>query len=159
MFIPGQTSNEIVVLREPNEIFARWPFFLEGMLALGDPRRANAKYTPENFFNMLIKVVQMGRAGLVAVLESKNGKPLGFGVGYTAVDFNEETCFYVREAYTNSKCTTTLNELLHYTESYARGLGHQCIKMSTPRINGAALRLFEEKLGFKRAHISFRKDL
>jgi len=129
------------------------------MHQLNDQRRARANYTPESFFNMLTKVATMGEQGLICLLTSKNDKPLGFGVGFSAVDFNGDACFYVWAAYSNAKCKTTLNELLSACEMHAKTLEFNSVKMATPRITGAAFRLFEERLGFSREYITFKKNI
>jgi hypothetical protein len=157
-FVPT-TTNKVKVLTTVDEILEHWSFFYEAMVALNDPSKARANYTPEEFFNMLVKCTQLGREGLVLVLTSKNGKPLGCGCAFTGTDFCGETCFFVWAAYTTGRCTTALQELMSYAEDYARHIGHKNFRMSTPRINGAAFRLFEDKLGFRRDYITFKKSL
>lgn len=153
------STNEIVRITNAYSVIEHWPFFLEGMTQLNDPRRARANYTPDKFFNMLSKVAELGDRGLLCLLTSKKGKPLGFGCAFAAMDFMGDECFYVWAAYSNSKCATALTELLDACENYAKFHGHTTLKTATPRITGAAYRLFEARLGFSREFITFRKDL
>lgn len=153
------STNRVVRLLDAYAIAKHWPFLESAMLALNDPRRAKAGYSPEQFFNMLVRVTLLGNDGLVCLLTSKNGKPLGFGCGFSGEDFNFARCFYVWQAYSNQKCSTALSELLSFCESYARTLGHDCVKTSTPRMSGAADRLFEDILGFKREFYTYSKSI
>ena len=153
------TENRVIHVTTADEILDHWAFFNEGRMALNDPSRARADYTPEGFFNMLVKVALMNTEGLILVLTDKNGNPLGFGCAFTGVDFQGDACFFVWECYSNSTCSTTTKELLNYTEEYAKSIGHNVIKLSTKRLTGAALRYFEGSLHFKREYIQFRKDI
>lgn len=141
------------------ELIDYWPFFAEACQGLNDPHGARRNYSEEYFFNMLTRVCLMEDRGLVLMLTSKNGKPLGCGVAYGATNFDFESCFYVWATYTNGRCPTALKELLQYAEAYARHLGYDAVKMGTPRINGASFRVFEQKLGFKRDFIAFTKPI
>lgn len=154
-----ESSNLVVRLTNAYDIVKHWPFLLAAMTALNDPRRARANFTPESFFNMLNRVASLGEDGLVCLLTSKNHKPLGFGCGFTAEDFNMDRCFYVWQAYSNQRCQTALSELLGFCASHARTLGHSKIKTSTPRMSGAADRLFEDVLGFRREFFTYTKDI
>lgn len=153
------TTNQIVKLTNAYEIVENWKFLLSVMEELNDPRRARAGYNAETWFNMLCRVACLGKHGLVCILTSKNGKPLGFGCGFSAEDFDMNRCFYVWQAYSNGKCHTALSEMLGYCESYARTLGHSKVKTATPRLNGAADRLFTETLGFDREFYTYTKTL
>lgn len=156
---PYNSTNLVVRLTSAYDIAENWDFLLLTMEELCDPRRARAKYTAESWFNMLCRVTTLGADGLVCLLTSKNGKPLGFGCGFSAEDFDLNKCFYVWQAYSNGKCHTALSEMLGYCESYARTLGHKKVKTATPRLNGAADRLFTETLGFDREFFTYTKNL
>lgn len=151
------STNQPHRLHNAYDVQANWPFLKEAMDGLND--KARAGYTVEAFFAMLIKVVGLKDDGLLLMLKSKNGKPLGVGVSFSAMDFSGESCFYVWAAYSNSKCKTTLSELLEHTSEFARARGHKLIKMSTPRINPAADRLFVDTLGFTKAAVVYSKTI
>lgn len=154
------TTNRILRLTSAFDIVKHWGFFNEARLALNDPSKARESYTELEFFNMCTKATNLPNDdGFVVMLTSKNGKPLGCGVAFAAEDFNGKRCFYVWCTYTNGKCTTALQELLHHAERHARSLGYREIKMSTRRINGGAMRLFEDKLGFEREFVAFTKSI
>jgi hypothetical protein len=156
---PTQSGNKFIRFRTAYELVEHWKFFREACDGLNDPHGARRNYSIEYFFNMLTRVCLMEEKGLVLMLTSKNGKPLGCGVAFGAQNFDFENCFYVWATYTNGRCPTALKELLHYAEAYARHLGFDAIKMGTPRINGASFRVFENKLGFKRDFIAFTKSI
>ena len=153
------STNHCVRLNSAYEIVQHWPFLLEAMAALNAFRRANAGYTAETFFDMLVRVASMNQDGLILLLQSKNNKNLGMGCAFTAVDFCGDACFFVWGAYTTGKCPTALKELLENCETYARSIGQKKLKMSTPRNTGSAIRLFETKLGFSREATTFAKQL
>lgn len=153
------STNRLVRITNEHQLLEQWPFFLRGMHELNDPRRARAGYSAESFFCELVKIVQLGRHGLVCVLTSKNGKPLGFGAGFTAEDFHGDQCFYVWQAYSNSKCRTALSELQSACDEYARAIGHKVVKTATPRLTQSAVRLFTDVLGYSQEFFTFKKTL
>lgn len=156
---PSYSTNRVVRLENAYQIVEHWGFLVYAMEQLNDPRRANAGYTPESFFNTLLRVTSLNEDGLVCLLLSKNGKYLGFGCGFTATTFDFETCFYIWQAYSNSLCKTALSELLSHCERYAKNLGHTTVKASTPRTTGAANRFFEGILGFNLECFSYTKKI
>jgi hypothetical protein len=151
--------NDIVEIRTIDDLLEYWVFLKQGMVALNDPRGAKATYTDDTFLQLLLKVFGMDEAGLIVVLQSKNGKPLAFGICFEAVDIMEERCFFVWAAYTNGKYKGGLQELCKYAETYARKRGIRCLKAATKRICGANIRLFERGWKFRREFMTFRKDI
>lgn len=155
----AQSGNRYVRFRTAYQLVEKWDFFEEARKGLNNPHGARCNYTSEKFFNMMTRTTLMDEKGLVLMLTSKNGKPLGCGVAFAAQDFEGESCFYVWTCYTSGKCRSTLHDLLEYTSAYAKHLGFDAIKLATPRITGGAFRLFEDKLGFKRSFIAFTRKI
>lgn len=152
------SSNRLVELKTVYDLVGHWNFLQEGMTALNDQKRARANYNAESFLTMLTKVTLMPE-GIVLLLTSKNGKPLGFGCAFSATDFNGDSCFYVWCVYSNGRCHTCLSELQSHCEDFARRFGHTNIKIATKRNTAAAIRLFEGTLGYAREFLTFCKKL
>lgn len=153
---PVVSTNIVERLHTVEDVVKNWPFLLECMQGLN--KKARADYTSESFFFTLIKAIQLGVHGLVVVLKNAEDIPLGFGCAFAATDFHGEQCFYVWATYSTGVCRTTLSELMEKCEEYARAIHFSVIKLSTPRINGAADRLFEG-LGFEQEFLTYKKIL
>jgi hypothetical protein len=151
------SSNKIVRLFSAIDLARHWPFIQESREGL--VKKARARWSEEEYFNMLTRVTNMGVDGLVLLLTSKNDKPLGIGCAFVGVDFDGNECFYVWATYSNGKCHTCLSELLNACKEYARSIGQKVIKMASPRINGAAKQLFCDTLGFRREAIIYTLDV
>lgn len=157
MVFTPQTSNQVVRLTDPFTLVEQWDFLKSAMDGLNE--KSHADYTPEKFFNTLIRITSLGEHGLVCLLQNAKGVNLGFGCGFSACDFDFQHCFYVWQAFSTGKCRTTLSELLRFTEQHAKRLGHSSIKIATRRMNHGADRLFQDILGFKREFYLYRKSL
>lgn len=143
-----ESTNKLVRLHSAFDLAQHWPFIQESREGL--VKKARARWTEEEYFNMLTRVTLMGDQGLVLLLTSKNDKPLGIGCAFVATDFDGNDCFYVWSVYSSGKCHTCLSELLNACKEYAKSVGSTVVKMATPRRNEAARRLFEDTLGFSR---------
>lgn len=134
---------------------------LTSLVSLNDPRGARGDIRPERFFQMLLDVMSRGdEQGVIAVLQSKNRVVLG----YTVIIDGTDICSFCRVAvgyvlYSNGKCPTAGVDMTVLAERWARMYGYNEMHGISRRINGAAMRLFEKKLGFSRYYVAFRKQL
>lgn len=158
--LPQNSSNLFVPLTKAQDVIDNWDFFAEGLNVLNNPQGARGDVTPPALLNLVLNVVEKGLDfGIVALLKSKNGKNLGFGICY---DNTEPYCMksaIVYAVYSNKKSPTTTRELLYHGEKWAREHNFKDLHACSRRFSGASLRLFEDIWGFSRACIVFRKPL
>lgn len=158
---PLPNGNYVTLVKDINELVTYWPLLLSGMVVLNDPHTARGDIDPSKFFNLLLDVVTGPKeGGAVAILRSKNGKELGYGV---IIDSSDITSFkrvaYGYVLYSNGKCSSAGKDLVTFAEMWAKAHGYDEMQCMSRRINGAAMRLFEKKFGFHRNYIVFKKDL
>ena len=153
------SSNRIVVIQDPLTLIENWPFIREGYKALADPNGAKVKCTEETFFRQMLKAVSLNKDSGLAMIVSKNNKPLAFVCFLSVINFDEEHHLFVWCSYSTGKCRTAMTELIAWGEQLAKRCGATSIKAVSPRINGSAFRLFERIWGFKRENITFTKEI
>lgn len=114
--------------------------------------------TWEDFTDQIIKTIKSTR-GLLAVFFSKNHKPLGFVmVVDDSVGSLEQTAL-IYAAYSNGRYAGAANEAVTFAEEWATKQGFTKLRAVSRRMNGAALKLFKKRLGFRPAYIVFEKGL
>lgn len=154
------TGNKFFWLANLQDAQKWWPFLFEGLNSLNDPHGARGDMEPLQFFQMVLHAISCHPTnGGVGVLTSKNDKPLGYGIILNNTEPYCRKSAVVYAVYSNGKCPTTTVELLTNAESWARSQGYCDLQACSRRINGAAIRLFEKKWGFRRACLVFRKEL
>lgn len=154
------STNIVHHLTDLESVTRWWPFFVEGAAALNGISKQQNIWTPEYLFEAVTKILDMERLGYIALLTSKNQKPLAWGLCHSATDsMSGEPYFFVLGAYSNGKCATATRELCTAAESYARSIGHHTLKAGTFRLTGAAIRLFESSWGFRRESLTFSKTI
>lgn len=144
----------------PQQVLDNWAFFLEGLVELNNPQGARGDVHSEAFLKIALTIVDKGLDfGLVAMLTSVNGKPLGFGMAYDNTEPFCQRSAIVYAVYSNKKCPSTTKELLYHAEIWATNNGFKNLHACSRRFSGAGFRLFESIWGFRRVCIVFNKDL
>jgi len=161
MYTPlPQNGNKFVILRSLEEVLANWAFFLEGLEVLNNPQGARGDVSPDAFLKLVLNVVAEGTSfGIVALLTSKNDKPLGYGICFDNTEPYCEKSALIYAAYSNRKAPHTARELLSHCEIWAKEQGFKHLHACSRRFNGAAFRLFEDVWKFSRACVVFTKAL
>lgn len=114
--------------------------------------------TWEHFFMVLTKCT-LQASGEVAVLLTQSNKALGF---ILVLDNSHEftgKSAYIYATYVDGTYSKSVHELEAYAINWARGRDIHVIQAATRRINGAAFRWFESKLGWKRDMLVFKKEV
>ena len=150
----------IVLVKTLADVEKWWPFFEESVDVLNDLSGARADITKAELFDIVLRTIN-GRdeEGQVAVLCSKNEKPLAYGITCDCTEVFGPKTWLILVAYTNGKQASSLVELLAFCEKQARSFGYKRLQAHSRRITGAAMRLFEKKWGFERHSIAFTKDI
>lgn len=145
---------------------------LESIMDLMDYREAiedsykdfveRAKYncTCQHFVLKLIEFIRMGpAAGLVLIIKSRKGAMLGLISGYAGTDHTGQRAFNIYSAWHNQKDQLVISAFLSWLDRWCQQHGYNYYLTETTRSSGASIRCFEQKYGFKRVAITFRRDV
>jgi len=131
-------------------------FLNEGFYAL----EFDKHMTWDDFLGLVLRLVKSGlKESVVAVFFSKNGKPLGFVIVVDESYSSLEKVAHVFAGYSNGKYVGAANEAIVFAEEWAKQNGFSVLQASSRRMNGAAMRLFKQKLQFRPAFVVFEKGL
>lgn len=158
-YVTATSGNLIDRIDTCQALTDAWPLFAEGLENLNDFRRTNANLQVDHFFKVVCRVVKQ-REGLVLRVLSKNEKPLGFGVAYgCSTEIYPERICHIYAVYSNGKNSKAISDLLTSCQEWAQKMGFKELQACSSRFSGATFRWFEAKHGFKRAQITFKKEL
>ena len=153
-------GNYLEVLKSKEDVLKNWDFLKEGFDQMNNPAKANMNESESAFSKTLIKAVYSWPDAFVGVLRSKNGKVLGYGVGYDSTSaFQDSRSLWIYATYSNRKYKNTVKDMLSWAELFAKQYGFSEIGTATGRINGAAFYWYEKRLGFSRRFVTFRKGV
>ena len=143
------------------ELFTEyWPFLLDGLKVLRATIGGNQPdLTSEEFFKMLLMMALEKERGVILLLESKNGKPLGYIAIHDITGYFAAKRVNVYAIYSNSKCASTLSELNIAGRKWGKTNGYKYVQAASFRFTGAAQRLFERKLGLKQRFIVYESEV
>ena len=149
-------SDRIEIVKTLDRVIELWPFFLEALGSLTE--RAREKTTPVQMMGILMRVAT-GRPqkGVLMVLVSKNGKPFGFVAAKDNSNCTDQKSLMVLFAYINEKCPDKICTLQEGLDAWARLNGYFEIQAISPKFYSH--KFFEQRLGFRRAFVGYRKFL
>jgi len=140
-------------------VLDNWAFLYEGWLTLGDSIGARFYISCEDYLKTLMRLVERpATEGTIIMYSSKNDKPLGYTVLMNNSETSLRTCL-IYVGYSNGKCPSAAQTSMAVVERWAKANGYKEIHAQSQRMNGAAQRLFERKLGFHPASIIYKKEL
>lgn len=151
------TNNFVSQITSVDQVLKLWPFFNLGLEELRKPSKARETTTTREFLASLMRIVTGDpSSGIIMVLNSKNAKPIGFVVGSRGAD---HTSMQIVAAYVSDKCPDAIEDLRNALELWCKERGYTELRAYTRRINGSAMRWYENRLGFKREFVGFVKQL
>lgn len=156
----SKRGNEITEIVSLTQLLDNWPFFVEGLRALNDPRRANMNTDAEEFLKYMTKILALRgtKEGLIIMARSKSGTPLGFGAGYNATGmFSKQRVFFVYAVYANGLDKFVMQDLMEWCRQYTIDNNYDEIQAMTSRLSTAARRWFIQTMGFERKCVIYRK--
>ena len=137
-----------------------WPFLLEGLAVLRSSIGGNMPdMTEDEFFKMLLMMALEPERGIIMMLCSKNGKPLGYIAIHDITNWYAPKRANVYAIYSNSKCPSTLTELAFEGRKWGKEQGFKYVQACSFRFTGAAQRLFERKLGLHQRYIVYESEV
>ena len=132
----------------------------EGWKSLSDSTSARCDVSWIDFLNRVMRIAIAGdEFGAVMVFKSKNEKPLGFMVIFDDSEGKDRRSAFIYAGYSNGKYADAPVASMTYVQDWARQHGFTALRTQTRRINGAAMRLFRKKLGFRPLAMIFEKTL
>lgn len=159
-------GNRVVIVDDYQTFLSNWPFFLEGIQAVRDDSPENMPgVTNDEFFRALVRVACTNDGGVILLLTSRNGKPLGFLVLIDITYHNQPKTVNCYIAYTNRKCPSTIYELKFEAEKWARFNQYKKLQAisyrlkPTPGLSGAIRRYFNKTLGLREKCVVFEATL
>ena len=145
-------------IRDHERFIELWPMFHDGLAAMND--RSNLNENEDTYLKQMLCMMASWPDGTVAVLKSKNNKPLGFIAGFNATaSFGTKKTLFVYALYSNGKYINASRELLDWGRRLARQYDYSVISMETGNLNGGAVQFFTRKLGFTAKRVLFSQEL
>lgn len=148
-------NNKSKELTSVQDVLDNWGFLYAGLLRLRQPNSARETTTTNDFMATLMRIVT-SKHGVILLLLSRNNKPIGFAIGER---LPEPRVIQLLAAYVSDKCPERIRVLQWFFEQWCKDNDYVEIRAFTRRINGSAMRWYEEKLGFKREFVGFKKLL
>ena len=137
-----------------------WAFFVAGWQDLCSPVKGRGDLTLDEFLSVLLRVVSIQpRDGLLAVIASKNEKPLAFCVVMEDSETPRRRTALIYAGYSNEKDKAVILPTFEYVETWAKANGFVELHAQTNRFSGAAMRWFRKKLRFTPKAVLFSKAL
>jgi hypothetical protein len=114
----------------------------------------------EEFMHVALQIVCSNPdLGSVLVMYSKNRKPLAFSLAYDDSVTEHDRSLFIYAFYASSKCISARATGWEYVQMWAKKRGYTKIRAQSRRLNGAAMRWFKRKLGFRPIAIMFEKEI
>jgi hypothetical protein len=133
-------------------------FLNEGWRALSDPSGARCDMDWNGFMHIVMQATCTG-IGTVVMFKSKNRKPLGYMVLLDDTEAKDSPGLFIYFGFSNGKYEGAPEASIDYVKTWAKGKGFKYLRAQTRRINGASMRLFKKKLGFKPKAMVFETTL
>ena len=135
-------------------------FLYEGWGKLQEKSVGNGNVTWDEFMQLVVAVALSPEAeGTVLVMRSKNEKPLLFMVAYNDSVTSREHCLFIYAGYSTGRCQAATTAAWMYLHSWAKDRGFMKLRAQSRRLNGAAMRWFKRKLGFRPTALMFEKEI
>ncbi len=143
-----------------DEVLANWDFLLAGLVDLNAQNRPGHVVTAEAFLRRVLDTINIGsERGLVFIIESKNQKPLFYGVVFdNSSNYHPPSIVYYA-ASSNGKSATVGKFSVAYVEEWARAQGFKELHWFNSRFSGSSINAIERKFGVKRRMILYTKEL
>lgn len=153
-----KSGNYVETVRDTETFLENWTMFQEGLVAMNE--RSNMNENSDTFLRQMLCMMASWPNGAIAILKSKNDKPLGFTAIFNATPaFLTRRTLYVYALYSNGKYQYTSKELLEWGKRAARQLGYEVMAMETGNLNGGAVQFFTKKLGFTAKKVLFSQEI
>ena len=145
-------------LESVDDVIENAVFLNEGWRALSSPAGARCNTVWNNFMRVIMDSACTDN-GAVVMFKSKNKKPLGYMVLTKMQDEDDTPGLFLYFGFSNGKYEGAPEASMGYVRAWARDKGYKFIQAQTRRINGASMRLFKKKLGFKPKAMIFETTL
>ena len=145
-------------LENVDDVIENAPFLNEGWRALSDPTVARCDVEWSGFMQIVIRAA-CEPGGTVVMFKSKNRKPLGYMVLLDDSESPTKRGLFIYFGFSNGKYEGAPEASMDYVKSWAKDHGYMFLTAQTRRINGASMRLFKRKLGFKPKAMVFETKL
>lgn len=131
-------------------VVANAEIMYEAWKALCDPHGARLEASWETWLKIILRIAQASpELGGVFLFTSKNDKPLGMLVLVEDTQYGEEYRTAIMYAiYSSGKDVNIGRQMIAYAEKWAHDNEYIELHAVSRRMNGAAVRYFERKLGF-----------
>lgn len=153
---PTDRGNVIKVVETPEELVPFKSFIDEGYTAICEHKIPD---TYDVFLQKIISSVYAWKSctGGLAILCSKNDKPLCYGacLGYPS----KVKTMLIYAVYSNRIQPRVVQDIMFFCEQRAKNFGCQELVAHTGRFSKHVYKWFEDKMGFSRHHITFKKEI
>jgi len=133
-------------------------FLLYGLNELRHETKARETIDNDRFIVRLLHILHE-RTGVLLLVRDSANRNVGFLVADNATEFFREPCAIVLWVYTKDGQNAALKELFDAFLKWCREHRVSNVRAYTRRINGSAMKFYEERLGFTREYVLFKRDL
>jgi hypothetical protein len=161
----SNTGNFVEVIDTYDKLIEHWDFLLEGLEKVRAGCIDNIPdVSNEEFFKTVLKISCEPHLGLVIILKSKNGKPLGYLVLIDTTAMFRPKTLTVYMIYSSGLCPSAFAELRFEGDCWARKNGFVKLQALSyrlkplPRRTGAVQRFFNKTLGLRLRCVVFEAE-
>ena len=142
----------MVDVRGIDQLIRFWPFLLEGLTSL-NAITSSSQVDKNTLFRVCVDVATLSEDdGMIAIVMDKStNQPLSYTISFNnSHDYKKEKALLVYAIYSNRKSRTATRYGLNHVAEWAKSKGYDELHGNSPRITGAAVRLFENIFGFRK---------
>jgi len=156
----SRTLNKIKVLVKASEVIEHWGFFIEGLTALNKTAGGKMFMPEEVFLAMLMDVLHKGETyGIVALMQNKNGKNVGFFVVRDDSEKFFKPVAIVWAAYSTGNNTRITRDMIVLGEEWTRKMGYEQYYAVCLRTGSSIKKLYTKRWKFELYGLLFRKEI
>ena len=149
---------EVVELTSVSEALEHAKFLLFGLEQLRAENKAREKMTNDEFIARMMTFVAANK-GMLLLLRTPQRQCVGFMMAEDCSDFFRDDSMLIVAMFVKDKFPSALAFLF---ERFLEKCGERKktkVRTYTRRINGSAMKFYEDKLGFRREYVLFQRDV
>lgn len=159
-------GNLVEIVDSYQKLLDNWEFFLRGLEAVRKGAMDNIPgISNDEFFKTLLKIAAEPHLGLILVLKTNKGRPLGFIALIDTTAMYRPKTLTVYLIYSTGECPSTVQELRYDGDLWARKNNFVKVQALSyrlkplPRRTGAVQRFFNKTMGLRLRCVVFEAEL
>lgn len=156
-----KSGNYIDLVDSVEKIAESSDILLTALEEFNNPRKSNLGEAKEVFIKKVMWMATHFPESNIPMLRSRNDKPLGFIMCLDGTSHFEPELgiMHVYGAYSTGRYKDTIEEILEWELEFCKLYDYNVLSACGMRFTGSARYWFEEKMGFKRRSIEYRRHV